>query len=42
MEVKNYLYSVEEMSELSRKTIFPIYTTALEINAIEKELKKGR
>ena len=41
MKVKNFLFShgKTNMDELSRKKIFPIYTTALKLNEIEKKLR---
>ena len=41
MKVKNFLFSHKDtnMDELSRKKIFPIYTTALKLNEIEKKLR---
>ena len=41
MEVKNYLFSRPDDSELSRKKIFPIYTRELRLKQINKELEKG-
>ena len=42
MEVKNFLFNhkPEEMESLSREKIFPIYTTALKVNEIDKKLRK--
>ena len=42
MKVKNFLFNhtQEEMANLSREKIFPIYTTALKVNEIDKKLRK--
>ena len=42
MQVKDFLFSQTDMKELSRSKIFPIYTQALNLMKIDKELRKGR
>ena len=42
MEVKNWLWTQDPETELSRKLIFPIYTDQLRLKILNKELAKGK
>ena len=42
MSVKNFLFSRQDDSELSRTKIFPIYTNQLRMKDITRQLDNGR
>ena len=42
MEVKNWLWTQDPETELSRKMVFPIDTDQLRLKKLNKELSRGK